>query len=211
MPQEPHQQQQHQRTPTSSSSSSCSCNAAAGTAGTAGRPAASSSSSSSIAEQQDSSSIAHTRTVGFQTGRSGLREACYCEYLRIIFGTTLGSVSPLPIRHKAMQLGLTGHMLWQTCVQKNGNLSAFWSVCKRDESSFYSGFRSAVKPFAIRCCFAVANVLRPCSWCLAGSLPHNLRRLSLSPLSSTGPFSRTSSFHTILGARGRRHGRQPLQ
>ena len=85
-----------------------------------------------------------------------------------------------------------------------------WSVCKRDESSFYSGFRSAVKPFAIRCCFAVANVLRPCSWCLAGSLPHNLRRLSLSPLSSTGPFSRTSSFHTILGARGRRHGRQPL-
>ena len=33
-------------------------------------------------------------------GRSGLREACYCEYLRIIFGTTLGGVSPLPIRHK---------------------------------------------------------------------------------------------------------------
>ena len=67
---------------------------------------------------RDSSSIAHTRTVGFPTGRSGLREACYCEYLRVIFGTTLGSVSPLPIRHKAMQLGLTGHMLWQTCVQK---------------------------------------------------------------------------------------------
>ena len=132
MPQEPHQQQQqqHQRTPTSSSS--CSCNAAAGTAG---RPAASSS-SSSIAEQQDSSSIAHTRTVGFQTGRSGLREACYCEYLRIIFGTTLGSVSPLPIRHKAMQLGLTGHMLWQTCVQKNGNLSAFGPFVKETSHHF---------------------------------------------------------------------------
>ena len=52
--------------------------------------------------------------------------------------------------------------------------------------------------------------LSPSPWCLAGSLPHNLRRLSLSPLSSTGPFSRTSFFHAILGARGRRHGRQPL-
>ena len=172
MPQEPHQQQQHQRTPTSSSSSSCSCNAAAGTAGTAGRPAA--SSSSSIAEQQDSSSIAHTRTVGFQTGRSGLREACYCEYLRIIFGTTLGSVSPLPIRHKTMQLGLTGHMLWQTCVQKNGNLTAFWSVCKETSHHFT---RISEAP------------LSPSPWCLAGSLPHNLRRLSLSP------FRRPALFH----------------
>ena len=119
-------------------------------------------------------------------------------------------IGPCRYVTKPCNLGLLATCSGKHAYKKNGNLSAFWSVCKRDESSFYSGFRSAVKPFAIRCCFAVANVLRPCSWCLAGSLPHNLRRLSLSPLSSTGPFSRTSSFHTILGARGRRHGRQPL-